>query len=185
VAECPRSTIGGKRGIALDEKTRKGKVGERAMTEWLDKEGLCYLYVEQTEERFAKLFSEGVKRPDFLVLLDSLGLIAVDVKYCSPMPDGRYTLYVEEELKKVIAFERIFRIPVWYAYLSEDKKMWHWISALKVVEVGEINKRGDNGKKFLAMKKKEFIEIQGNDDLGKLFTQRMPSLKKMKGDLMR
>lgn len=115
----------------MDDKALRGKIGERAMAEWLDKVGLSYLYVEQTEERFAKFFKrKEVKRPDFLVLLDSLGLIAVDVKNCSTM-GGDYTLELEEEVKKTIAFERIFRIPVWYAYLSgKEKQTWHWISAL-------------------------------------------------------
>jgi hypothetical protein len=164
----------------VDEKIRRGEDGEQAMAEWLDKVGLGYLYVAQSPERFAGLFGDDVKRPDFLVLLDSLGLIAVDVKNYTANK-GEYTLKFEKEVKKVVAFERIFRIPVWYAYLSkEDKQTWHWISALKAVEVGEMRSRRDNGEKFLSIKMKEFVEIRGNTDLGKLYTQRIPGLKRTK-----
>lgn len=180
MAECPRSTIDGKREILLDEKIQRGEDGEQAMAEWLDTAGLGYLYVAQSPERFAGLFGDEVKRPDFLVLIDSLGLIAVDVKNYTAK-NGEYTLKYEKEVKKVIAFERIFRIPVWYAYLSkENKQTWHWISALKAIEVGVMKSRHDNGEKFLSIKMKEFVEIRANADLGKLYTQRMPGLKKTK-----
>ena len=153
------------------------------MAEWLDTAGLGYLYVAQSPERFAGLFGDEVKRPDFLVLIDSLGLIAVDVKNYTAK-NGEYTLKFEKEVKKVIAFERIFRIPVWYAYLSKaENQTWHWISALKAVEVGEMRSRRDTGEKFLSIKMKEFVEIRGNADLGKLYTQRMPGLKRTKKDL--
>ena len=167
----------------MDEKTRRGEDGEQAMADWLDTAGLGYLYVAQSPERFAGLFGDEVKRPDFLVLIDSLGLIAVDVKNYTAK-GGEYTLRFDKEVKKVIAFERIFRIPVWYAYLSkEGKQTWHWISALKAIEVGEMRSRRDNGEKFLAIKMKEFVEIRENADLGKLYTQRMPSLRRTKKDL--
>jgi hypothetical protein len=164
----------------VGEKIRRGEDGEQAMAEWLDNVGLGYLYVAQSPERFAGLFGDDVKRPDFLVLIDSLGLIAVDVKNYTTK-GGEYTLKFEKEVKKVIAFERIFRIPVWYAYLSKgDKRTWHWISALKAIEVGEMRSRRDNGEKFLAIKMKDFVEIRENADLGKLYTQRIPGLKRSK-----
>ena len=115
----------------------KGEQGERALNEWFHPQGLSYVHVDQRKETFAPLFRDCVKRPDFLVLLESIGLIAVDAKNYT-LSRGEYTLRLEEEVRSVLAFERLFRIPMWYAYLSqENNQTWYWISALRSMEVGE------------------------------------------------
>ena len=158
----------------------KGLEGEREFNNWLKKNNLSYLYIKQDYDSFAPLFKSCVKRPDFLVLIDSIGLIAVDVKNCTLFEEGEeYTLNYKEELIKVIAFERLFRIPMWYSYMNNDDKEleWYWITALKAIEVGEIRKNKED-KEFLAIKQDEFVVIKSNDDLGKLYTQRLPGLNK-------
>jgi len=158
----------------------KGRSGEEDLNAWFQANGLAYLYVRQNPETFAPLFKDFLKRPDFLVLLDSIGLIAVDAKNHTRWKEGYYTLAFESELRRVITFERLFRIPVWYAYRHEEKGkiVWYWISALKAVEVGTIcesDKTGD----FLKIKLEHFEKIETNADLGKLYTQRLPSLAKI------
>lgn len=158
----------------------KGRSGEEDLNAWFQANGLAYLYVRQNPETFAPLFKDFLKRPDFLVLLDSIGLIAVDAKNHSLWNGDHYTLSMESELRRVITFERLFRIPVWYAYRHEEegKVVWFWISALKAVEVGTIcesDKTGD----FLKIKLEDFEKIETNADLGKLYTQRLPSLAKI------
>lgn len=154
----------------------QGKIGEIEFQKWLDKSGLGYIYVNQEQKTFATLFKGSVKRPDFLVLIDSIGLIAVDVKNFSLSKydnKSTYTLSMEEELKKTLTFERLFRIPVWYAYAEKDKySKWSWISALKAVEVGKLKHNKRDSKDFLAIDINKFIEIHDNDDIGKLWTQR-------------
>ena len=158
----------------------QGRDGEEAMKQWLDDNGLSYLYINQSAKTFAKLFQYNmVKRPDFLILLDSVGLIAVDVKN-KTLSGGVFTLELEKELKNVLTFERIFRIPVWYAYLgNKDGTLWYWISALKAIEVGEI-KNDKSGDGFLRIKKEDFLEIEENEHIGRLYTQRITNLSKIK-----
>ena len=126
---------------------------------------------------FARIFHGIVKRPDFLVLLESIGLIAVDAKNHA-LNRGVFTLPRESELRRVLTFERLFRIPVWYAYLHEEEgaTVWYWISALKAIEVGEVRRNSKTGEDFVAIKLEHFERIEKNEDLGKLYTHRLPSL---------
>ena len=57
-----------------------GKQGEDAMNAWLQLHGFSYVAICQAPDTFAPLFGTAVKRPDFLLLLESIGLIAIDVK---------------------------------------------------------------------------------------------------------
>jgi hypothetical protein len=152
---------------SVEELRRLGHEGERTFQSWLDAQGLAYVYVNQEPNTFACLFQDaGVKRPDFLVLLDCIGLLAVDVKN-KKLSKGEFSLDLAKELRSGLGFERLFRIPLWYAYLNEGAQTWHWISALKAVEVGVP--RGD----FLAIRLDEFATVEINDDLGKLYSQRL------------
>ncbi len=153
---------------------KKGDEGEELFKQWLDEIELGYLYVRQDIEKFASLFKGQVKRPDFLVLIDSIGLIAVDVKHKS-LSRGVYTLEIDDEIKPVLNFERLFRLPVWYAYCDKESNSWYWISALKAISVGVGDERTNekDGKRFLAIKQSEFVQIKHNEDIGKLYSQRM------------
>lgn len=163
---------------------QKGREGEAALNRWFNKHGLSYLYVNQSPETFAQLFKGALKRPDFLVLLESIGLIAVDVKNYKP-GNGTLTLKLEEEVKRVMTFERVFRLPVWYAYRFEEKtsEVWYWISALKAVEMGEVRTNSKTHEKFLSIALSHFERIEQNADIGKLYTHRLPRLTKLKNDL--
>ncbi|MFP5390296.1 MAG: hypothetical protein ACLGI6_01950 [Gammaproteobacteria bacterium] len=154
------------------------------MNDWFQSIGISYLYINQSPDMFAKLFKGDLKRPDFLVLLEAVGMIAVDAKNYKAY-NGTYSLSFEKELRRVLAFERIFRIPVWYAYLGEESggpQVWYWISALKALEVGEV-KKSKTGEEFLSLKHIHFEQIVTGEELGKLYTHRLPSLKKIAREL--
>ena len=105
-------------------------------------------------------------------MIDSIGLIAVDVKN-NTLSGNVFTLGYESELKKTLTFERLFRLPVWYVYAEKGVySKWHWISALKAIEVGALRRNSSTNEEFIAIKLKNFIEVETNDDLGKLWTQR-------------
>ena len=159
----------------------KGLVGEAALNSWLQSTGISYLYINQSPDTFANLFKGALKRPDFLVLFESVGMIAVDAKNYTLFND-EYSLPLEAELRRVLTFERLFRIPVWYAYLSQEtgnSTVWYWISALKALEVGQVKKNSKTGDEFLAIKLCHFERIERGEDLAKLYTHRLPSLKKI------
>lgn len=153
----------------------RGKEGEELLHQWLQDEGISYVYVRQEPSRFAPLFKDELKRPDFLVLLESIGLLAVDAKYCSLSNFGNYTLSTDE-LRKASMFERIFRIPVWYAFVDQEDagNSWLWISLLKAIEVGREHAS------YYSIHPDHFEVLESNADLGKLYTHRLPSLKNLK-----
>ncbi len=156
----------------------KGNAGEKALEEWLKREGFFYLALSQEKEHFARLFQNNLKRPDFLVLLDSVGMIAVDAKNRKLYSEGTYTLPYEKEFRRTLTFERVFRLPVWYAYQGKAEGTWFWISALKAIEVGKMLTKDEE--QFLAIKLEHFEKIESNADFGKLYMQRMPGLSKVK-----
>lgn len=166
----------------MNEITQKGLDGEQALNKWLNDNGISYLYIDQKSETFSPLFGKALKRPDFLILLESIGLIAVDAKNYQ-LSGGVYTLNMENEFQKALTFERVFRIPIWYAYLGyeDDQEVWYWISALKAIEVGEVRKNQKSGDTFLAIKLEHFEKIMCNVDLGKLYTHRLPKIDKIAG----
>ena len=163
--------------MSLDQELmQKAKDGEDALNAWLKGQGLSYVYICQSPETFAPLFNNHVKRPDFLILIDSIGLLAVDAKN-KRLHDGKFTLSLGDELQRAITFERMFRLPVWYAYKCPEgeKDVWYWISALKAVEVGKKQKGGE----YIQIDPDQFVRITSNDDLGKLYTQRLSSAAKI------
>ena len=170
--------------VGMNDKdlVEKGKIGEVALGRWLDQQGLAYLYIDQSETTFARLFLRHVKRPDFLMLFEGVGLLAVDAKNCSLYKDQHFSLKIDAEIKRTIAFERLFRLPVWYAYMSPSEEgLWYWINALKVLEVGENKVNGETGEPFFSIDIRHFLEIRTNEDLGKLYTQRLPDTSKVGG----
>lgn len=82
-----------------------------------------------------------------------------------------FTLEYEAELRQSITFERLFRIPVWYAYCDEKYfgQKWYWISALKAFEVGDLRENSNTKKSFLAIRKEHFEHIGCADDFAKLY----------------
>lgn len=158
----------------------KGKEGENALRDWFLNESLSHVSICQAPETFAPLFKNNVKRPDFILLMDSIGLIAVDAKNYT-LSGGVYTLPFESELKQAITFERLFRMPVWYAYFDETDGVnsWYWISALKALEAGKVRTNGKDGSKFLAIKREFFEHIIKGKDLSKLYNHRVRDLEKI------
>ena len=163
----------------------QGKVGEEALNRWLSQSGMSYVAICQSPETFAHLFAQNVKRPDFLVLLESIGLLAVDAKNYN-YSGGVYTLELEAELRRSLAFERLFRLPLWYAYYEKKggAECWYWISALKAIEVGEVRERRTDGMKFLALRRDQFEHITQACDLAKLYTHRLPSTAKIAASVL-
>lgn len=165
--------------MTRSEREALRKEAEDALNEWLKSTGISYLYVDQKIETFATLFSDALKRPDFLVLLESIGMIAVDAKnYKSSSSEFMIN---HGDIQKGLAFEQVFRIPVWFAYYDrENPERWYWIRLLKAIEVhGDQRTKRDDGSVFYPIKLKHFESISTNEDLGKLYTHRLQSLKKI------
>lgn len=168
--------------MVTPELLARSKEAEQAFETWLQREHFSYLAICQDEARFAPLFSGNLKRPDFLVLLESIGMIAVDVKSCT-LTMQQYTLPYEDEFQRAITFERLFRLPVWYAYWNLDTGFAHWISALRAIEVGIRRKNKKEKKEFIAIDLCNFELVKNNADIGKLYTHRLRDLANIKSAL--
>lgn len=165
----------------MTKQKEQGKIGEDALNKWLSYSGLPYVSICQSPETFSQLFSGNTKRPDFFLLIQSIGLIAIDAKNQKFYEDRQnYTLNYDKELRRALMFESLFRIPLWYAYYDESENQWYWISALKALEKGDLRQQnGDKAESFLAIKREHFVSIKTADELSKLYTHRIDDLKKL------
>ena len=98
-----------------------GRYAEVAFRAWLLDSKLGFLEVDQTHNTLPVYLRTIVKRPDFLVGILSVGMVAVDVKARTPIMDGFLTIDIDE-YESFRVFERYFGMPVWYAcYLNRDR----------------------------------------------------------------
>lgn len=157
---------------------QQGSIGEKALNDWFQGQQLPYVSICQNPDTFSTLFPGYVKRPDFLLLMPSLGTLAIDAKNYK-LSGNVFTLELEEELLKSVAFERLFRFPVWYAYMDPNAngQVWYFISALKAVEVGKVRKNGSTGADFLAIHITDFERVCVASDLAKLYNHRLVSIE--------
>jgi len=158
-----------------------GREGEAKLKAWLDASGFSFIYIRQDQDNFATLFRDEVKRPDFLVLINSIGFIAVDAKYYTPGNRGHqpaFGLKVATELRLSLGFERLFRIPVWYAFRSrtEVEDVWYWISALKADAVGESATNNRTQEQLAWVRTSHCVRVATREDFAKLFTETLTDL---------
>ena len=142
------------------------KNAEQDFLNWLDENKFSYLYINQDIESFSKLFTNQVKSPNFLLLIDSIGLVAVNIMNYTTFKDKHFSLNYESEFKNTLTFEKLFKLPVWYVYKNNDQ--WLWISALKAIEVGEMKINSGTNEQFLSLNIDHFKIIKSNSDIGKL-----------------
>jgi hypothetical protein len=159
----------------------KGRFGEQKLNDWFKAQQLSYVAICQDPTSFAPLFRDAVKRPDFLMLIEGIGLVAIDAKNKTLSAQGEFTLTLSTELSRAVAFERLFRMPLWYAIRNceRDDSPWYWINSLKVVEVGVKRMNSEKAEEFMAIKLEEFECISTAADLSKLFTHRSPAYRQL------
>jgi len=155
------------------------KIGEEAelrFKEWLEKNKIPYLYIEQGTETFSSVFhnEEYGKRPDFIVLLPNFGFIFVDIKNKRLDPKYRNYCIDAKETRKYSSFQRKFNLQIWYVISNEDYdfKTWFWIPISKVLE-SKIKKYTSSlsGEDFYPISPAEFIQISDNDSIYRIFSK--------------
>lgn len=125
----------------------KGAAAERAFAAWLDGSVLPHLYVEQSPLTVPAPLRGQIKRPDYLVGIPFVGLVAFDVK--------AKTIYAGElifdvgEVQKLRNFARLFHLTVYFACLDpEGGQDGYWVRLDQLNEVPAIRR---NGKLTLAL----------------------------------
>ncbi len=79
------------------------------------------MVIDQTPMTMPKHMRGVIKRPDRLIGILSVGLVAIDVKVRT-VTEGNILIQVEEH-EAFVAFEQLFGIPVWYAcFRGRDHK---------------------------------------------------------------
>ena len=143
---------------------------EKNFKDWLDHKKYPYFYIEQSPGTFSSLFRNVSKRPDFFVLIESIGFIAVDVK-ARELQKEYETLILDEnkDVQKLMTFERMFRIPVWFAFSSSASafKTWYWISLYDVIEKVSLSESFKGPFRGVPLELTKTIGWE--DNLGKLF----------------
>ena len=109
---------------------------EQAFKEWLDSKNYPYLRIDDSIDTMPEFFRGVTKRPDFLLVVRHLGIIAIDVKEGEPYPGKDFILDEKEEVIKYLQFERVMRLPVWFVFGSQKYQYstWYWIPLSKKVE---------------------------------------------------
>lgn len=158
----------------VDESTlsieAKGKLGEADFKAWLRAWNLGYMRVDQSADGFSPTFKDRIKRPDFLVPVELIGTLAVDVKNRRPQNNGSFTFPLGSELELAENYEHMFGHHFWYAYrIRESGKppVWYWINVHKVAELAQSAK---HDAEYLEIELHHFERIETANDLTKLFT---------------
>ena len=96
-----------------------GEGGERRLQDWLDRDRLAYLFLDQTPQTMPHGWRGRLKRPDFIVVLPRRGgCVAIDAK-AKHLDEGRLTLATHEH-EGLAAFTQLFQMPVFYACFPPD-----------------------------------------------------------------
>lgn len=141
---------------------------EEKFREWLDSKKYSYLYIDQNGDTFPEFFRGISKRPDFLVVINRIGIIAVDVKDKYPSFDQRgvkcFTLDENKEVEKYLAFERLTRLAVWFVFYSahDGYNTLYWVPLSKVLEC-KIEKSND-GSFFRIIRPNDCTPLQSKRD---------------------
>ena len=151
---------------------KDGKAGEEAFRDWLNKEKIGYLYIDQTIDFFSHTFKENLKRPDFLLLVPSVGFIAIDVKHHDIKTYGEvtgFTLNIAKELDKAVEFEEVSKTALWYAYKRKDDPSdlsWYLINPRTIIQQG-IKKEStkEEGSEFFVTSIEKFKVVTTEKDL--------------------
>lgn len=162
--------------LTRQEINSQGKVGEELFQNWLQSFNTPFLRVDNDIESYTLLFQGKLKRPDFLLLITGMGLLAVDVKnYARSRNSGGFFLNFENELNYSVEFEHAFKLFLWYAIRdkdSEDVDQWYFISAYDALQHGKPIKRED-GTHYYDIEEKHFTLVSdANEILGLLRARR-------------
>lgn len=140
---------------------------EVTFKQFLEANHYPHLYVSQATETYGSCTKDYFKRPDFLVSLPSLGLIAVDVKDRRPHSKGDFILDCEREADRFLNFQRLFMLPGWYCFMSssqtEHRQVWSFIS-LDEVLMSPIRFSHNQKKPFYSVSPRKTISIDPQRD---------------------
>jgi Holliday junction resolvase len=118
----------------------KGVAAERAFQAWLDSSVLPHMYVEQSRLTVPAPLRGQIKRPDYLVGIPGVGLVAFDVK-AKTVYQGKI-LFDVAEVQKLRTFARLFHLTVYFACLdAEGSQDGFWVRLDQLDKVAVTRRR--------------------------------------------
>jgi len=161
----------------MNSRIEQGRDGEKSFSTWLNENNFGFIEIKQNADDLANVFKGALKRPDFLILLPSIGLIAIDVKNHNVTKSG-FSLNIPTDLAKSIEFETQFKIYLWYAYKDAKSSgdTWYFISALDAIEHGDQKTNSKNGEAFVYVPLAKFTKVQSGEDMSKLLSTRIGTI---------
>ncbi|WP_439926190.1 hypothetical protein [Nitrobacter sp. JJSN] len=118
----------------------KGRAAELAFRQWLDAAVLPHLYVEQSPLTVPVPLRGKIKRPDYIVGIPGVGLVAFDVKAKTVYPEG--LIFDLDEIQKMRTFARLFHLTVYFACLNTESgdKPGYWVRLDQLDEVPAVRR---------------------------------------------
>lgn len=133
----------------------RGLAAERDFQRWLDEAELPHLYVEQSPLTVPASLRGQIKRPDYLVAIPHVGMIAFDVK-CKSVYQGRF-LFDVEEVQKMRVFSKLFRLTLFFACLDpEGSDQSYWV---RLDQLDTTAAHARNGKLVLSFPLSDAIPV--------------------------
>lgn len=119
----------------------KGAQAELAFRVWLDSAVLPHMYVEQSPLTVPAPLRGQIKRPDYLVGIPGVGLVAFDVKAKTVYPEG--LIFDLAEIVKLRTFARLFHLTVYFACLDpEGGPLGYWVRLDKLDDTPAVRRAG-------------------------------------------
>jgi len=112
-----------------DKNIKKGEYHEKAFAEILNNYGIPYLFIEQgpqDEHHSIALKGSKIKRPDFLLYLQTIGHIFIDVKSrykIESIDDTNVSQFYlkDDEINSLFSLQSSLFLPLWIAFYSTKK----------------------------------------------------------------
>lgn len=103
----------------------RGQAAENLFRAWLDASQAAHVYLDQTPITVPEPLRGRIKRPDYLVGIPGVGLVAFDVKSKTIYPEG--IIFDLDEIQKLRTFARLFHLTVYFACIAGDGLHAYWV----------------------------------------------------------
>ncbi|OLS15904.1 MAG: hypothetical protein RBG13Loki_0473 [Promethearchaeota archaeon CR_4] len=159
------------KSYALRHGTEIWNEAERRIQEYFDAHLYGWDRVDQSIASFARIYQGRVKRPDYIVYLDTYTKIIVDAKDWTLDAEFRNFHIDEGDARRAAEWERQHGSKLWLAISNEhsDYKTWYYISISRILEVCPLRTSRKSGNFFRTFTILDCVTIGPEDSLSKLF----------------
>jgi hypothetical protein len=119
----------------------RGQAAEQTFRIWLDASQVAHVYLDQTPMSVPDPLRGRLKRPDYLVGIPGVGLVAFDVKAKTIYPEG--IIFDVAEVRKLRTFARLFHLTVYFAcFNTSDAQQFFWVRLDQLDDLPAVRRNG-------------------------------------------